>query len=337
MLHRLHYQYLKRLVKMRNLLLVIIFQLYLTTIYSLKALVNFVYYEVSKEEALTYKHLRDFSFPDNKVVNPNKFPMYLVAKLITQQLNITSVVSLEIRNPEVQKLFSLNHTSLKYPTIIPEMAALTFKDFTAQYQWSRFLSPNKPNFVQTDSREWNFVYCDYPLWKQERVWNLNVFLSVFDNTTWTLFGVSVLIITLTFGRKDFCINLCLVISAIFCEGLSWKPKKSNLCFIWLLFCIIVMKNHYSGTLSSMLVKPVEEVTLGTTSDIFRANYSVLLRNKVDVYYSRELIYKIVASNLQVAPNSSSENQALLGIFTNAVALQDIINKTSHYELAKYLL
>ncbi len=60
-----------------------------------------------------------------------------------------------------------------------------------------------------------------------------------------------------------------------------------------------MDNNYCGTLSSRNVKPVNDITLGTTLDIYRANYSALLRNKIDIYYIRELI-------LQMKPNGVSK-------------------------------
>ncbi len=95
-----------------------------------------------------------------------KLSLYLVVKLLTQKLNVSNIITFEPGSKEAQEiLFVTNASNIKHPTIIPDMAVLSFKYLTPLYQWSRFPSEHKPYFVQTDTREWNFIYCDYSHWQ----------------------------------------------------------------------------------------------------------------------------------------------------------------------------
>lgn len=296
----------------------------------LQSRINWFDHNISKQEEIDFQKIRDLCVSANKAEYPTKLPLYLIAKVLALKLNL-SLMTYDSDDPSTWYLLS-KRFNLEHSTIIPEMATFGFEYFTPLYQWEKYnISKEKPSFVQTQSREMNFIYCDLPKWKKEPVWILTDITKIFGKFIWTLLVISLITTCLILGTEQLVRHFVVLLSCVLCSGICGSINKRKAHFyIWLLFVRIVM-DMYSGEVASRLISPAEEVTLETSHDLSNANYSAVTRNSNETTATKIFLHKLTSKDFGSILNSDSFS--LKQMFDRAVILSNSTESANFTKVA----
>lgn len=245
--------------------------------------INFVETIISLEHKSRFNEIKNIHLPSDELSNIAHVPLFLVAKLLAEKSNVTNLVDSYWGSPQAIKRFASKRAKIsaqdESTSILTIFGAFFFDVYTPFYQWERFVqSPQKPIFVMTEIKYWNFIYCNLVQWEREPVYSMNVLTSIFDQNTWicltlSLFGMSLILETRKFGDQ-----FIILISAILSSGISGKIRKQQVPFAFFLILIRIVIDMYSGNMSSLMISPPKEMSFKNLRELNNANFSTVTRN-----------------------------------------------------------
>lgn len=195
----------------------------------------------------------------------------VLSAIIARALNITLFA-----DPELTNTLTSTHVS-SFPIIIPQVANFDSYNISVHYFWAKYYRSdsyenrkNLPHFVQVDSVDFNFIYCQKPQAAQKSPWHFDIFLEPFNVWIWLF-----LILSVTFVGLITKYGLLGTISVLLTSGVS-SSKTSNqigLFHLWMLASIVLVV-HYSGKISSILISPSADQTIDSIRSLKENNYTL---------------------------------------------------------------
>ncbi len=136
--------------------------------------IYFVQSEIPQEQKVRFKQLKNIHLPFNDANDAANIPMFLIAKILAEKVNITNLLNIDWRNPDVIKSFESKIDNVSSQdsssTILTYFGLFFYQTYNPSFQWERFQgSSQKPVFIMTEVLYWNFLYCDTKHWKKEPV------------------------------------------------------------------------------------------------------------------------------------------------------------------------
>lgn len=177
-----------------------------------------------------------------------------------------------------------------------------------------------PRFSFHKSSFMNFYYCDIPKKLKLSPWTFTLFTDPFGTFVWfnliIIFSLVSLIIFVQVDRSEIGVSLMSMISSALSMGVVELPMRSKLFILWL-FCSMLVVNFYSGSISSTLIRPLEDDSIKTWSDLQNRNFTFftnddyyvnLMRNELTAVKSKlsQTIRKLL-QNVILDESSSFKN------------------------------
>ncbi|CAL8108401.1 unnamed protein product [Orchesella dallaii] len=238
---------------------------------------------------------------DIQLVNPSEAQKRYVR---LSQTNVKSPLLALARRMNRRDFYNVQNISffLPYAKLALEVADWLNKTVLPTDQWnieedtvlsafhtcmysSLLLSTNRKNYFNISTRafrthhfDYNFAYCAPPNFKG--MLDYSILLQPFQNIVWISLVVALVSSTAALlrkfsGREIISTFLSLVsalvsMSVVFDKNV--RLKHSALFMSWM-FVAVVLNNLYTGILTSLLVKPLEEKTFGEIKDLVANNYT----------------------------------------------------------------
>lgn len=145
-------------------------------------------------------------------------------------------------------------------------------------------SAERPNFVQVESHQNSFVYCAFLRRETISLWEFSLFTEPFDYWIWLLFLASFVFIfplsSVTFSGTSVSQVVISIFSGMFSLGTCRLSRRSKLCTVWLLMCLI-LGHLYSGEMSSELISPRKKYVMRWIDELDRKRYKMTMTEKED--------------------------------------------------------
>lgn len=301
---------------------------------------HFVLSKLTREQELRFNELKHFHLPIDDINAVVNIPLYLVAKILAEKANVSNLQTFNWQSPKVIKSFEEKNANTfspdSSPSILTYFGLFFYKVYNPLYQWERFRSSSqKPIFVMTEIKYWNFVYCDSVQRKKEPIWSISVLTNVFDPSTWVFLIIAMLGIGLTLGIQKYGENMMRVLSGVLGFGTHEKLEKRGLTFIIFLLLIRIIIDMYSGKMSSLMISPPEEISFKNLLDLNNANYSMVTRAFDETAERLAFLSHLTSNETGVWVNpqvllSKSLHQRVLYVFGS--------NRSANFsEIAKFLV
>lgn len=195
-------------------------------------------------------------------------PFILLASLLATATNSTLQ-----SYPSFNGLSPLNRP---FPSVLPQIQTNDVVNRRIPLLWKLYKnissSFGKPIFLQVASSDVCFIYCQVPSQIQTDLLSYSEFTSIFDLVSWIVLLCFGIIITLLIGRS----NWLYTVSAFISDGVHFRRSKVNnfqLLILWTLAASVV-RQYYSGTITSTLIKPNEDSIFNTINDLEANNFSL---------------------------------------------------------------
>ncbi|CAL8108398.1 unnamed protein product [Orchesella dallaii] len=238
---------------------------------------------------------------DIQLVNPSEAQKRY---LRLAQTNIKSPLLALARRMNVRDFHNVQNVSifLPYAKLALEVADWLNKTVLPTDQWNiehdvvlpefhtcmysgHLISTNRKNYFNISARvfrthhfDYNFAYCAPPNFKG--MLDYSILLQPFQNIVWISLVVALVLSTAVLLRKisggevisTFLSLVSALASMSVVFGKNIRLEHSALFVSWM-FVGIVLNNLYTGILTSLLVKPLEEKTFGEIKDLVKNNYT----------------------------------------------------------------
>lgn len=228
-----------------------------------------------------YSQLRNYyAIPGSKP--PITAPHVILAGMIANKTN-RSLLAIKTVSQSLKTSIMLSS-----PAIIPEIQA------TAKFEIRKAIKSRKmlPYFVYVKPGFHTINYCAAPQRRLENVWNFRSLQSEqFEEKVWVCIIISGISVSFVLGirnfrKRSFKFEGLVSISALLTSGMVNLPKDlrhSGLLCVWM-FCSTILQYLYSGSVTSVVIMPSEEVTMESVDDIWSNNYTILFENQISYEY-----------------------------------------------------
>lgn len=128
----------------------------------------------------------------------------------------------------------------------------------------------------------NFTLCSKPLEAQDQITLKTIFLvSTADWKVWLCLAIQILLISYLTSKSSFVPDsLLITFSALTSPGISGSTKSLRCAppfTLWTYICLIFV-TYYSGSQTSLVLKPMPERRLEKISDLVDNNFTVVFEN-----------------------------------------------------------
>lgn len=242
-------------------------------------------------------------------------PITMIVLTLCQNINASIILRPMYKEDEKHNYRNLSRNKLakifNSPTIHPRMFARTLTNH------DRFSYIESNKYVRVDSVDFNFVYCDEPRRENSKWWDLSIMVQAFEMKVWLMVLASLLIcsiiisvsrVQISYPAHIFSASLALFVGLLGgnMNFAILDLKHSVLFTLWMTMSLI-LNNYYTGTMTSLLVKPLEEKVMSSLFDLDKHNYTVIFTDLVPS------VYEVVnASANYEAPRAISTNASRLG-------------------------
>ncbi|CAL8108406.1 unnamed protein product [Orchesella dallaii] len=213
-------------------------------------------------------------------------------------------LALEVANWLNKTVLPTDQWNIEHDVVLPGFHTCMFS--------SLLIATNRKNYFNISTRvfrshhfDYNFAYCAPPNF--ERMVDFYILLYPFPNIMWIcllialVLSMAVLLRKIS-GREIISTFLSLVsalvlMSVVFDKNV--RLKHSALFMSWM-FVAIVLNNLYTGILTSLLVKPLEEETFRELKDLVENNFTGI--------FPKYLPTQLLAVQEQIRFQSENKNQ-----------------------------
>lgn len=178
-------------------------------------------------------------------------------------------------------LISIDHPRYDdYPKLFPTVQAFNIRNIWNNVYLSTSSPKYLPEFLPVVATDFNFAYCSIPKRQVENIWNFSIFTKSFDVWTWLALCASVLLVSIfafskwTKGYSPIFLATISVVISPAPSGMRVNWGKSHIFILWMLMCSLVTF-FYTGEMTSVVLRPPAEKTMGTVFDLERENYSLI--------------------------------------------------------------
>lgn len=236
--------------------------------------------------------LRDFSSVNLKHI-VGAWPIeHVIADLVAQGANATLIA---LGHPCFQNggKEGINWLNTTIPRIFPHVRTHEKMENTPVYIWNTYFNskqtyhnsiqwsaPKLPGFAVRDKMPYSYFYCTVPKINYDSSWNFSIFSVPFDYLTWLGVLISLVSISLlahsSFRCERFSFPFLSSFGVLSTGGVSTNVVKyrSKLFVMWMLAALVLV-NHYTGKMTSSVIKPPEEEILKTFQDLKNNNFSII--------------------------------------------------------------
>lgn len=223
----------------------------------------------------------------------NIFPSYTAVAKLTVELvtwrNLTIIFPSDSNNPYDKEI------------LVPGVYPRLFANAIQTNNLNRSIYYEGPTDGQTDTTDYNFLYCAAPQKGQANIWDFSPLTYPFDKSVWiVLIGAAVTLSALIFLNVQLEVYFLLKIRASFSTsaasiqtlvsiawslisvlisgpsyfGLKFSLQRSFLFVTWL-FSSLILSNFYTGLLTSLLIQPIPARTLEDLKDLVEHGYTFI--------------------------------------------------------------
>ncbi|CAL8127417.1 unnamed protein product [Orchesella dallaii] len=161
------------------------------------------------------------------------------------------------------------------PTIRPRLFARTLSRLGA----SAFDVSSR--YVRVNSIDFNFIYCSTPAVKVQNIWDLKIIFHAFKRNVWAALWFNLLIYAVILSKTYRLQDMLSAVFALFTSLLSGNAnfglkhlKRSVLFTVWMLTSML-LSDYFTGSMTSLLVKPLEEDVMTKLSHLVQRNYTLI--------------------------------------------------------------
>ncbi|CAL8108409.1 unnamed protein product [Orchesella dallaii] len=166
--------------------------------------------------------------------------------------------------------------NILFPTLHPHLSSSVLRsmDWNASYNKSI-------HHVRSFDINYNFAYCSDPKRSYSSLYNISVLSAPFVPLVWILLFGTMLTLSFVLLRRFRVQDLGSIIFVLVADLIlipashTFPSTRYSLLHVgWLLLCVL-LSNLYTGQITSLLIKPVEEQTLGELEDLVDRNFTVV--------------------------------------------------------------
>ncbi|CAL8108395.1 unnamed protein product [Orchesella dallaii] len=188
-------------------------------------------------------------------------------------------LALEAGDSVNKTVLTMDKWEIEQDTVLPGFQTCMYSSLLITVNRKSFFNISNHQFRSPDMN-YNFAYCASPSFKS--VLNYDILLQPFTTKVWTSLLLALVLSTFALLRKIsareiistfLSLSSTLVLMAVIFDK-NIRLKRSALFVSWM-YVAIVLSNFYTGILTSLLVKPVEEKTFGELKDLIGNNFSAI--------------------------------------------------------------